>query len=105
MRPKNNLDKGELDAPKDLKRCDDMIITNPDKDGTIVIMDTINYFIEVQLHRQLQNTSNYNQLPNDPTKINSKLINDMIIDTFQEENIYLIKDTAEALKVPDSKIP
>ena len=61
MRPKNNLDKGELDAPKDLKRCDDMIITNADKDGTIVIMDTINYFIEVQ-RTTAQATSKYQQL-------------------------------------------
>ena len=29
----------------------------------------------------------------------------MIIDTFQEEKIYLIKDTAEALKIPNSKTP
>ena len=40
--PKDNLDKVELDASKDLKRCDDMIITNAGKDGTIVIMGTIN---------------------------------------------------------------
>ena len=85
MRPKNNLEKGELDAPKNLKRCDDMIIINADKDGTIVIMDTINYIIEVQLHRHLRNSGNYKQLPNDPTKINGKLINDLIIDRFQDE--------------------
>ena len=40
--PKNNLDKGELDASKNLTRCDDMLIINAGKDGTIVIMDTIN---------------------------------------------------------------
>ena len=83
--PKNNLDKGELDASKNLTRCDDMLITNAGKDGTIVIMDTINYIIELQLHRQLQNTSNYKQLPNDPTKVNGKLINDLVIDRFQEK--------------------
>lgn len=40
--PKDNLDKVELDASKDLKRCDDMTITNGGKDDTIVITGTIN---------------------------------------------------------------
>ena len=38
-----------------------MIITNADKDGTIVIMDTINYFIEVE-RTTAQATSKYQQL-------------------------------------------
>ena len=46
-----NLSKDEKVALKDLSKPDDIIITNADKGGTVVVMDVIDYIMEAK--RQL----------------------------------------------------
>ena len=46
-----NLIKGERKALEDLRKRDDIIITNVDKGGAVVILDVENYIKEA--HRQL----------------------------------------------------
>ena len=44
---RSNLSKGEKIALKDLTKRDDIIITNTDKGGTVVIMDVNDYIREI----------------------------------------------------------
>ena len=70
--PHPNLDKGEKEAINELSKREDIIITNADKLGAVVIVDTNDYIKEVE--RQLNGKSNYHILPQDPTLGNSKLV-------------------------------
>ena len=54
----------------------DDIITNVDKGGVVVIMDTVNYIAKCE--RQLNDTISYKRLENDSTQKNSKLVNDTL---------------------------
>ena len=53
----NNLTKGEQKALEELSKKDDIIITNADKEGAIVVMDIDRYISEAQ--RQLNDEKNY----------------------------------------------
>ena len=64
-RPKDNLTKGEQKALKELSKRDDIIITDFDKEGSIVIMDIDRYITEGR--RQLNDENNYKKLQTDPT--------------------------------------
>ena len=64
-RPKDNLTKGEQKALKELSKRDDIIITDFDKEGAIVIMDIDRYITEGR--RQLNDENNYKKLQTDPT--------------------------------------
>ena len=68
-----NLNKDEKLAPKDLSKRDDIIITNADKGGAMVIMDVNEYIREAK--RQLNDSKNYKVLAKDPTTTNNNLIN------------------------------
>ena len=56
---RSNLSKDEKVALKDLSKRDDIIITNADKGGAVVIMDVNDYIREAK--RQLNNPRNYNK--------------------------------------------
>ena len=56
----NNLTKGEQKALEELSKKDDIIITNADKEGAIVVMDIDRYISEAQL--QLNDEKNYKKL-------------------------------------------
>ena len=55
-RPAQNLSKGELEALKQLEIKEDIIITNADKGGAVVIMDTLKHITIA--NRQLKLTVN-----------------------------------------------
>ena len=56
----NNLTKGEQKALEELSKKDDIIITNADKEGAIVVMDIDRYISEAQ--RQPNDEKNYKKL-------------------------------------------
>ena len=56
----NNLTKGEQKALEELSKKDDIIITNADKEGAIVVMDIDRYISEAEL--QLNDEKNYKKL-------------------------------------------
>ena len=56
----NNLTKGEQKALEELSKKDDIIITNADKEGAIVVMDIDRYISAAQ--RQLNDEKNYKKL-------------------------------------------
>ena len=70
-RPKDNLTKGVQKALEELSNRDDIIITNADKGGAIVIMDIDKYTFEAQ--RQLNDQSNCKKLQIDPTLQQNKI--------------------------------
>ena len=55
-----------------MKWQENIIITNPEKDGAVVIQDVKQYIKEAE--RQLNNTKNCRPLPNDPTKKNHNTV-------------------------------
>ena len=64
-RSKGNLTKGEQETLEELSKEDDIIITNADKGGAIVIMSIDKYISEAQ--RQLNNENKYEKLQTDRT--------------------------------------
>ena len=72
-----------------------MLITNANEGGAGVMWETKDYINEA--NRQLNTTSNYKKLPNDPTVTYNKLINDSI-DWFKQEQLRPI-ETVETPKV------
>ena len=90
----NNLSKEERDALSELKRRDDLIITKADKGGAVVIMDVKDYISEA--NRQLEDTTFYKKLKENPTTIHGERINNTI-DRFKTEGL-LNEKVAEGLK-------
>ena len=82
--PKPNLYEGEQKAMEELTKRKDIIITNADKGGPVVIMDVEKYINEA--NRQLSDERNYKKLQEDPTLQHSNLVNNTI-DRFKKENI------------------
>ena len=78
-----------------------MLITKVNKGGAVVTSETKDYINEA--NEQLNVTSNYKKLPNDPRVTNNNLINDAI-DWFKQEQLRS-KDTAETLNIKDTKEP
>ena len=99
--PKPNLSKGEQKAMEELPKRKDIIITNADKGGAVVIMDVEKYIKEA--NRQLSDKRNYKTLQEDPTLQHNNLVNDTI-DRFKKENL-LSKKLAEGLKSVNPKPP
>ena len=66
----------ERDALKDQSKRTEVLITNTDKGGAVLIWGTKDFINEA--NRQLNVTSTYKKLPSDPTVIHSKLITDAI---------------------------
>ena len=84
-----------------LSKRKDIIITNADKGGAVVIMDVKKYINE--FNRQLSDKCNYKKLQEDPMLQRSNLVNNTI-DWFQKENL-LSKKLADGLKSVNPKIP
>ena len=103
IKPSNysNLTKGEKKALDELKNRDDIIITNADKGGAVVILDVEDYINEC--NRQLNNNENYRFLANDPTTSNNETVNNTIT-RFRNENL-IDKNVAEGLKAISPRTP
>ena len=99
--PKPNVSKGKQKAIRKLAKRKDIIITNADKGGALVIMDAEKYFNEA--NRQLSDKRSYNLLQEDPKLQQSKLVND-IIGRFNKQNL-LSKKVAYGLKSVFPKTP
>ena len=80
---------------------DEIIITNPDKRGAVVILDVKDYVEECE--RQLNNTGNYNSLQKGPTATNNELVHS-VIKRFETEKLFR-KNIAEGLKTNSPKNP
>ena len=81
---KSNLEKGEKDALKELLERTDVLITNVDNGGAVVILETKDYINEAS--RQMNVTFKFKDLPNDRTVTRNKLINETI-DRFKQEQL------------------
>ena len=77
----------------------DLIITNADKGGAVVIMDS--YIKEA--NRQLSDKASYKQLTQDPTLQHNRMVN-QTIERFKKEN-FLPQKIADGLKVTNPKTP
>ena len=97
----HNLSKGEIEALSYLSKRDDIIITNADKGGAVVIIDIIQYKKEAQ--RQLNDSATYKLLDNNVTTENNKLVIN-IINRFKNDQL-ISQKTAENLKVIDPRTP
>ena len=84
-----------------MQKRKDIIISNADKGGAVVIMDVEKYIKEA--NRQLSNKRNYKKLQEDPTLQHSDLAKDTI-DRFKKENL-LSKKLAAGLKSVKPKTP
>ena len=98
--PKPILSKGEQKAMEELAKRKDIIITNADNGGAVVIMDVEKYISEA--HRQLCDKRNFKMLQEDPTVQHSNLVSGTI-DRFKKEN--LSKKLADGLKPVNPKPP
>ena len=96
-----NLSKPELQALKDLQNRNDIIITNADKGGAVVIMDVSEYLKEA--NRQLNDTNTYKKLDQDPTNTHVAKINNTT-EVFKTEGL-ISEKVSEGLKTHDTKTP
>ena len=95
----NNLTKQEKAAMEELKSRDDLVITKADKGGAVVIMDVDDYVKEA--NRQLDDSTFYKKLPQDPTPIHEERINNTI-SKFKDEGL-ITEKVAEGLKTNNPK--
>ena len=95
---KSNLSKEEKQALLDLQERDDIIITNADKGGAVVIQDVKEYIKEG--NRQLNNSDFYKKVDKDLTHTHQKLVNNTL-DNLQKENL-LTEKIAKSLKAHNS---
>ena len=101
-RPKrSNLSEKEQKPLEDVNVRDDIVITNADKGGAVVIMDVKNYVEECE--RQLNNTENYNCLQKGPTETNNELVHS-VIKRLENEKLFS-KNIVEALKINSLQNP
>ena len=70
---------------EELAKRKDVIITNADKCGAVVIMDVEKYINEANC--QLSDKRNYKKLQEDPTLQHSNLVNDTI-DRFKKKSTF-----------------
>ena len=99
--PKPNLSKGDQKAMEELAKRKDIIITNADKGGALVIMDVEKYINKTNC--KLSDKRNYKKLQEDPTLQYSNLVNDTT-HLFKKENL-LSKNLADGLKSVNPKTP
>ena len=98
---RKNLNKKEIQALNDLKERDDIVITNADKGGAIVISDVQDYVKEA--NRQLSNKKHYQKLPTNPTTEHAALVENAI-DSLRISGA-LDENMAEKLKPHNPKTP
>ena len=98
---KSNLTYKEHAAMEELTKRKDLIITNADKGGAVVIMDTDSYIKEA--NRQLSDKASYKQLTQDPTLQHNRMVN-QTIERFKNEKL-LPQKIADGLKITNPKTP
>ena len=98
---KSNLTYKEHAAMEELAKRKDLIITNADKGGAVVIMDTDSYIKEA--NRQLSDKASYKQLTQDPTLQHNRMVN-QTIERFKNEKL-LPQKIADGLKITNPKTP
>ena len=86
---------------EELTKRKDIIITNADKGGAVVIMDVEKCIYKA--NRQLSDKRNY-KLQKDPTLQHSNLVNDTI-DRFKKENLLSNKPTDRRTEIHQPKNP
>ena len=86
---------------EELAKRKDLIITNADKGGAVVIMDTDSYIKEA--NRQLSDKASYKQLTQDPTLQHNRMVN-QTIERFKNEKL-LPQKIADGLKITNPKTP
>ena len=86
---------------QELQSRNDIVITNADKGGAVVILDVEDYVKEAE--RQLNNKENYRKIIYDPTTANNETIH-KVISRFQKKNL-LSKNISEGLKKENPKTP
>ena len=96
-----NLNIKEIQALKNLKEREDIVITNADKGGAIVISDVKEYVKEA--NRQLSNKDHYQKLQHNPTTEHAALVENAI-DSLRL-NGALDEKMAESLKPRNPKTP
>ena len=102
-RPTNgmNLSKAEQSALQDLKHMEDIIITNADKGGAVVVQDVQAYIQEA--NRQLGDTTFYKKIPENPTIEHAALVENAI-DDLKQRNL-LDGKIADKLKPSNPNTP
>ena len=98
---KSNLTYKEHTTMEELAKRKDLIITNTDKGGAVVIMDTDSYIKEA--NRQLSDKASYKQLTQDPTLEHNRMVN-QTIERFRNEKLILQK-VADGLEVSNPRTP
>ena len=86
---------------QELESRNDIVITDADKDGAVVILDVEGYVKEAQ--KQFNNKENYRKINYDPTTVNNETIHKFTL-RFQKENL-LSKNISEGLKTDNPKTP
>ena len=92
-----DLVENDINAPYNK----DLIITNADKGGALIIMNTDSYIKED--NQQLSHKASYKQLTQDPTLQHNRMVN-QTIERFKNQKL-LPKKIADGLKVINPKIP
>ena len=95
LQPKNitktyNLTKQEYNALQQLKTRTDLVITNADKGGAVMIQETEEY---IKAHRQLHDTTFYKKWDFDLTTIHNERVN-RVIDESKTRNMISKKTTS-----------
>ena len=96
---KSNLTYKKHIAMEELVKRKDLVITNADKDGAVVIMGTDSYIEEAKW--QLTEKTSYKQLTQDPIIQHNKMVN-QTIERFKNEKL-LPKETADGLKISNPR--
>ena len=96
-----NLSKQERNALQQLKTRTDLVITNADKGGAVVIQETEEYIKEA--YRQLHDTTFYKKCDFDLTTIHNERVH-RVINEFKTRNM-ISEKTASMLKCDISKAP
>ena len=86
---------------KELREQEEIIITKVNKGGAAVYVAVKDCIKETE--RQLNNTVNYEKLPEDPTATNRKLVNDTI-ESFKKQKL-INEKVPEGLERNDPKTP
>ena len=98
---RKNLSKKEEIALENLRSRDDIIVTNADKGGAVVINDVNQYIKEAE--RQLLDRNFYKKVTTNPTSIHAALVNNAI-DQLKNRNLIDLK-IAEQLKTVNPRTP
>ena len=98
---KSNLTYKEHTAMEELAKKKDLIITNADKGGAVVIMDTDSYIKESNW--QLSDRVSYKHITQDPILQCNRIVIQSI-ESFKNEKL-LPQKTADDLKVSNPKTP